>query len=138
MTVTTGQGPYEFVLYNRVDGPLVPVPPTIPPTIPTPPPVQGPDVLTEIATNNTNDSSFTFTGLTSGDYSVSVRDFFGCEFPVRVDLTDPDALTATASATDYTCDAESTLTITASGGTTPYSYSIDGVDFTNTTGVSLI
>ncbi len=119
LTVTAGRGAFIYVLYDRTVTGATP----------------ADDTLIERATNNTNNTTFTFTGLPSGAYSVGVRDFFGCEIPVRVDLTDPDALTATATATDYTCDSTATITITATGGTVPYNYSIDGVDFTNTTGV---
>lgn len=43
----------------------------------------------------------------------------------------PSALAVTASSTPVTCNGsnDATITITASGGLTPYSYSVDGVNF---------
>ncbi len=71
----------------------------------------------------------TFTGLGPGDYDPAVRDAHGCVTAGNTLLVrEPDPLTLTATATDVTCHgaADGTVTLTASGGTTPYLYSLDG------------
>ncbi|MCA1800205.1 MAG: hypothetical protein LC650_02835, partial [Actinobacteria bacterium] len=71
-----------------------------------------------------------FSGLSAGTYPISVKDAKGCEVAGDdVILTQPDVLEITGVvATDLTCngDASGTITISATGGTTPYNYSING------------
>ena len=71
-----------------------------------------------------------YTGLTAGSYSVAVRDANGCvqNGPV-VNINEPTQLVIQSQTkTDVTCHgaADGTITITASGGTPPYVFSIDG------------
>ncbi len=74
-----------------------------------------------------------FTGLGAGIYDIVVEDGNGCQATTQVTLTDPPAMSIDNVATaDPTCNGstDGTITITASGGTTPYQYSIDnGVTF---------
>jgi hypothetical protein len=71
-----------------------------------------------------------FSGLSTGTYPIMVTDANGCEVVDEdITITEPTALVITGSvATDLTCngDASGTITISATGGTTPYQYSIDG------------
>lgn len=57
-----------------------------------------------------------------------------CSDSKTVSINQPTNLTATAIATDFACDPDNTvltseITVTASGGTAPYLYSIDNVNF---------
>ncbi len=75
------------------------------------------------------DNGGAFTGLAAGSYRPAVRDAQGCILTSgTVTVTAPAALTLTAAATGVTChgDADGTVTLTAGGGTPPYSYSLDG------------
>ncbi len=77
-------------------------------------------------------SSGDFTGLTPGSYNVRLRD--GANITcvsvlATVDITQPDALSATVSGTNVTCNGanDGTISITgAAGGYGTYGYSIDG------------
>lgn len=72
-----------------------------------------------------------FTGLAVGSYTVSMREANGCEQSVSVTLTEPAILSVSTQTTDLTCfeSADGTFTLTASGGTGSYSYSLDGSTF---------
>lgn len=81
-----------------------------------------------------------FTGLTAGSYTVSVSDVNGCG-PVSsgpIVITQPPAINITGEAkTDITCFGASngTITITASGGTAPLSYTLNPGAVNNSTGI---
>ena len=74
-------------------------------------------------------SSGTFVGLTAGVHNVDVRDANLCAFSFPVIIMQPSApLTGTiVSQTNVNCfgDATGSVTITGSGGTSPYEYSFD-------------
>ena len=75
-----------------------------------------------------------FTGLPAGSYDVRVVSARGCEDIRTETITEPNALTASAVATPFACAPDntvntSTVTITATDGTAPYLYSIDGVNY---------
>src|SRR5690554_507408 len=78
-----------------------------------------------------------FTGLSAGDYDVVVQYTTGPDVcltdPQTITITETDGLTGTATLTaPYTCTASGEITVTdVSGGTAPYTYSIDGVTFQN-------
>ena len=75
-------------------------------------------------------SSGVFTGLAAGTYNVTVRDATGCTSGTTVTINDPGAPTASAVSTPATCNINNgTITVTASGGTAPLKYSIDGTVF---------
>jgi hypothetical protein len=64
-------------------------------------------------------------GLSAGTYSVTATDANGCEAVATVILTDPTGISASISSwTDLGCngDSDGTATVSATGGTTPYSY----------------
>ena len=75
-----------------------------------------------------------FTGLSAGNYEVEAISGRGCSLREPVVISEPPALTLSASATDFSCAAdntvsESVITAVASGGTGPYLYSLDGVNY---------
>ncbi len=77
-------------------------------------------------------STATFTGLTAGDATVTVKDANGCTAVQTVTVVEPSALMITDLAVgEVKCNGQATgsLTVTATGGTTPYQYSINGADF---------
>lgn len=63
--------------------------------------------------------------LTPGNYVVTVTDSKGCTDTAAVTITQPNALTASATTTNITCFGSNNGTATAvvNGGTTPYTYS---------------
>ena len=74
----------------------------------------------------------TFTVNAAGSpYTVTVRDANNCTVTTTpVTVTEPAAITASASAGTITCNGgTTTLTVTASGGAAPLQYSLDGVTF---------
>jgi hypothetical protein len=63
----------------------------------------------------------TFTA-NAGNQTYTITDDNGCTTSALVNITEPDALTADAIATPILCNGdESTVTVSATGGTTPYS-----------------
>ena len=77
----------------------------------------------------------TASGLVAGTYTVTVTDSKGCFIKDSITISQPPAITAIAtSTTNATCGAPNgTLTLgTVTGGTSPYSYSVDGSAFTST------
>jgi len=77
----------------------------------------------------------TFGTLVAGSYTVIARDANGCTFPVSVTITEPTVLTGVVTAqTNVSCFGgnNGSVTVSASGGTTTYSYSIDGGAFGGT------
>src|SRR5690606_25149993 len=75
-----------------------------------------------------------FTGLAAGFYDITVTSGKNCEDTQTVEITEPDLLEVIATNTDFECNASntvSTVTITANGtgGTAPYTYSINGTNF---------
>ena len=92
-------------------------------------------------------ASGTFTGLAAGNYTVTAQDANGCLFPVSVTIAEPTPVVGSLDATtDADCNGSLTgeATLSASGGTPPYTFDIGagpqaiGV-FTNlTAGISFI
>ena len=75
-----------------------------------------------------------YIGLSAGTYNYTVTDAKDCVTTASVTVGEPSILSLiTSIAVDYTCDANATIDVTATnGGTAPYSYSIDGVNFSGT------
>ncbi|QKX05909.1 T9SS type B sorting domain-containing protein [Aquimarina sp. TRL1] len=96
-----------------------------------------------IFTQAINTTTHVFNNITPGNHSVIVVDQFGCNSKtVTVNLPETKAIEADFKITqEYKCTAagipEQTATISITNpknGNGNYEYSIDGVDFTNTTG----
>ena len=87
--------------------------------------------------NGATFSSITnFTNLSSGNYTITVKDVNGCEFVApTTNLTSPNAPTNIVyTSTNAKCDGTGgTLTVSnTTGGTAPYAYSFNGSAFTTT------
>ncbi|WP_222982592.1 T9SS type B sorting domain-containing protein [Flagellimonas meishanensis] len=87
-------------------------------------------------------TSPTFDNLPAGDYRVRVISSRACDDFFDVTVTEPTTLSASAAATAFVCNPNntvntSTVTVTASGGTGPYLYSMDNINFqtANTFGI---
>jgi gliding motility-associated-like protein len=75
---------------------------------------------------STYQASGAFINLTAGNYTVIVRDANNCLFNIPVTITEPAvALSSTTTQTNVLCygQVNGSATITASGGTSPYTYS---------------
>jgi len=81
-------------------------------------------------------ASSIFSGLCAGSYTMTVQDFANCSGTFNV-VIDPSAtITVTEAFTNETCAGlnDGTITLMASGGTSPYDYDI-GFGAPNNTGV---
>lgn len=69
--------------------------------------------------------------VAAGTYTVTIRDANGCITTQTPTVTEPATLTAFASHTNASCagGSDGVITVTAAGGNSNYSYSIDGVNF---------
>ncbi|KRB59675.1 hypothetical protein ASD98_00715 [Flavobacterium sp. Root186] len=67
----------------------------------------------------------TASGLSPGTYTATITDANGCTTTQSVTITEPSVIALTPSHTDVSCNggANGTATITAAGGTAPYTYS---------------
>lgn len=67
-------------------------------------------------------------GVTAGSYSVTITDSRGCTATNSATVQQPsNPLTASVtSQTDILCGAQSSVTVTANGGTSPYVFALDG------------
>jgi Secretion system C-terminal sorting domain/SprB repeat len=68
-------------------------------------------------------TDYTLTGLSAGTYTGVVTDNLGCTMPFSVTVGQPEPLAASSSITNVTCygGTNGSATVTASGGTAPYS-----------------
>lgn len=72
-------------------------------------------------------ASNVFAGIGGGNYIVYVRDANGCVGTVSITVGNTASPSISASTTPTSCTNNTgTITITATGGTAPYQYSIDG------------
>jgi len=78
-----------------------------------------------------------FSGLGAGTYTITVKDGYNCSFTsTNIVITEPTVVKANlVVASTQTCQTQTRLTLTASGGTAPYSCS-DTANFTTSTGMT--
>ncbi|MCZ2140181.1 MAG: gliding motility-associated C-terminal domain-containing protein [Bacteroidia bacterium] len=80
-----------------------------------------------------NGNSGLFQNLSVGAYTIQVTDNIGCQEDTVINITEPlQPLSATVTSTSpNSCKGDSvgSMTASASGGTAPYTYSLDGVNF---------
>ena len=75
----------------------------------------------------------TFTNLPANTYTVTVKDAAGCTATVTNIVLTTTGITVQATKTaSSSCGADGTITLSASGGKTPYTYSLDGTNFVTT------
>lgn len=72
-----------------------------------------------------------FNGLGAGTYTITVTDGYNCSATsVPIVIAEPAIVVASlVVASTQTCNNQTTLTLSAFGGTPPYSYSADGVTY---------
>ena len=87
--------------------------------------------------NGTDNNTGIFTGLAAGPYTVTVTDSLTCTNTVDITLTEPDPLQVVHSSTPANCFGESngSLTVTASHGTSPFTYTLTATGASNNTGI---
>ena len=63
-----------------------------------------------------------YSGLTAGNYTISVQDANLCSVDVPVTITEPAVLSVASATTNSTCpdEADGSITLTITGGTQPY------------------
>jgi hypothetical protein len=72
---------------------------------------------------STSDIDSTIDGLMAGTYSVTVTDSLGCMFDMSIVLNDPTAINLSVTSNPATTgNNDGDATVTATGGTPPYSY----------------
>ena len=96
VTPTGGTGPYTYILNGGA-------------------PVSAP-------------GAYTYSGLPAGPYTVVVTDVTGCTNTLNIIVTTTSTIPGTITATPTSCplSTDGTITVTPTGGTPPYSYSLDG------------
>lgn len=91
----------------------------------------GQTTYTYSINGTTYQSTNEFTGLAAGSYTVYAKDANGCVGQTTLTITQPAVLNLTAVPTMITCNGANngSISAAATGGTTPYTYSIDGTNF---------
>jgi len=74
-----------------------------------------------------------FTGLNAGNYDITVKDANNCDTVISVSIGEPNPLNVVAATDSVTCfgGSDGEIVASVSGGTPPYSYSLDGFSFQN-------
>ncbi|WP_422861834.1 T9SS type B sorting domain-containing protein [Flagellimonas sp. W118] len=87
---------------------------------------------TTIAFTSGAQSSPDFTNQGAGIYSITVSDGWGCDVEtVQVTITEPNDVQANLiQLTQLTCTTNAQIELSATGGTGPYEYSVDGIAYT--------
>ncbi|MEI9911107.1 MAG: SprB repeat-containing protein [Bacteroidota bacterium] len=86
----------------------------------------------EFSLNNiTWQASSNFNGLAANTYTVYIRDAVGCTNTAMITVGHPTQLAAATTVQNVLCNGQNNgvITVTATGGTSAYSYSLDNVTF---------
>jgi len=78
-----------------------------------------------------------FTGLSAGPHILTIKDDNNCTKDSVFNITEPDPVSINSvNKTDISCagDIDGTITVVASGGTTPYTYTLEPVMISNNDG----
>jgi len=72
-------------------------------------------------------TSFTYSGLTTGNYTIYIKDGYNCIQSYNYSITQPSSVTFSASLTNPTCynSADGSIVVSASGGSGGYQYSLN-------------
>lgn len=97
-------------------------------------PAGGINPYTFAINSGTYGSSNAFNNLKAGSYSIHIKDNIGCELDTNLSISEPTAVTTSATVTDPTCNGYSngTVQLFAAGGTPTYSMSVNNGPFTST------
>ncbi|MCS7029801.1 MAG: gliding motility-associated C-terminal domain-containing protein, partial [Bacteroidia bacterium] len=93
--------------------------------------------LTGPITSSYSGSAGTFTGLTAGNYTITVTDANNCTQTVNLTITQPDPINISTVATDVSCNglSDGQINAAATGGNGSYSYTLMPGGITNLTGI---
>ena len=89
--------------------------------------LQGATVVNSVGPISTTD--YTFPNLSAGNYTINVTTTDGCSFSGPITIDEPTQLKATAAITKSLTCTDGEITVTPSGGTAPYNYSVNGAAF---------
>ena len=94
-------------------------------------PTSGSSPYTYSINTTTFQASNTFTGLSAGAVTITIKDANGCTGTVNATVTTGSAITGTGSSVQASCASATngSITLNATSGTSPYTYSIDGTTF---------
>jgi hypothetical protein len=72
-------------------------------------------------------SNSIFSGLSAGEYTVYMKDAAGCTASTTLEITEPDALVISETASNVMCNGgfDGSIILNGDGGTQPYNYSIN-------------
>ena len=70
--------------------------------------------------------SNTFNNLSAGSYTVYVKDDNGCTQTTTAVINQPDAVVPVPVVTNKDCNNNGSIVVSASGGTSPYQFSVNG------------
>lgn len=75
-----------------------------------------------------SNSTGAFTALAAAGYSVIVNDNYGCADTISINITEPASLTSQNTVSNISCfgEADGQVSVTATGGTQPYTYTLNG------------